>query len=772
MIKSINSYGIISLNIILIFLSFNELKGQVYNAGILEFNKPQVFFSETNTFKDSAELLLLKSEIELKSLNKIYFTPNKLATFIHFPNGYMRVVMDTSGYAKFVLDSIKEYVKYSLNEMRQAIEDSIKEISFTRLKYKLYGFETDSLVYVVNEKDTVRCLCTSQLKFLSYPFITHLLNINGGSRQCFALKSVIKMEDYIIHLASVSKYTPLLSDLDSIFIVPDDYKLMTTSGTDNSNNDYASEEATPEEYEYGQGANLEKLKYLIQHEHIDTSELEGYEVKDILKYNKNYDDYSIIKLLESKLGKVENFNAKEAIKVLISAKLIDEKIKKDISTIIKKEEHLSKDNFWKYIYLLKLKAEFQKSDVKTIIVNNHIEKGIDTGSDISARENYLSGKIDFSEYICSVTNLLKPLNHGYVKTGHETEQLVKRFFDLALDEIVQYTLMVTDTSFIINTTQYKYEILFNEIEEPNWDLNYDEDAPIVYSDTIHLTSEFYQKLLKTVKQIDADYKSPYAFSIYKFDEMITEGGEEIVTENIKLKPFKYRFCLNRFLVDEYEPFNEISISFREDQRPFKSFLIDQYKVGDIDGNKPYVTTEEKKMFIELMKKYKNDYGILDEEIHNVEKRIKNDLIDNGIYLLDMFPALGFSNFELAELFNNKDQYYRGLPDSLLNLQFLFPNIMGFVEEKFKPNEYRLMDDGTNLKIEFKYNNKVYQSSLLTASLVETIGSIVNNDNSYEKKIYRFRKDIGEDYFLFCKPSFIEAYQKLFDFYFTKIGVKD
>ena len=287
-----------------------------------------------------------------------------------------------------------------------------------------------------------------------------------------------------------------------------------------------------------------------------------------------------------------------------------------------------------------------------------------------------------------------------------------------------------------------------------------------YKDTIILNLDFYNKLLKTIKQIDADYNLPYAFAMYDFDVAFKLGIEDydykyILKKLPDIKRNNLEFVLNRFLTEEYDIFLDVPISYKfHSAKIDKQIRLRSLKIGDVDGNTEYVTSLIKQKFIKYLHDNSLIYKVNANRIKEIEKEIQNKLISGNYSLLDYIPNFGYTYSFFSDPFLMDTKYVPYIDSSRNDFKNVFPDLNNLVNGEFDATEFKF--DADNHKISFEYQNISYSISASKMNMLQTIAKILKANNN-EAKIYKLYIGFGDTKYYYLTNNQKSDIEKLINY---------
>jgi len=707
------------------------------------------------TINDGEDSTAVKQLVEIMSTQmsqKILFDKNHFVSIKNVDGDTTKIIRTVFDIQNNLMYSFNEELKmYTIDTIKsiyddidiQKLQEQIEIVKEENLPEKLYGL-TVKKVEIKNK------ISNTKLDLIVAPNVK-MPKVSGGFDMGLGIEGLVMLTSMEIENSKINFGVTSFSTV----ISNDQYFSLSIEGYENGKEyidifkDIFSDGEGKEKF-YGRGENLDLLKSIVEKKLIDsTCYFMKYELKDLIKDNASIDKLSILKELKKHGTNTINKSLESIISAIKENDLLSEEYLKELKIVLTTKPEISIKYFWDIVLASALKEHLSKDKTRKVILENHIKLGLIDSTESSSKTYYLEAKMNLSNLLASECDLLFPVIRGQSYSKDQTFFVTKAFFNTAIGDLMEdMKVFERNDTFVIETNLYNYFIPYNDLREYAYNSEYDADKGYSYADSIELNIDFYNKLLKTVKQIDADYDFPYAFAIYDFNEMfnVSLGVDEynyqyIVSEFPKLKIESIDFAINRFLTEDYDIFETIPISF-----PFSpnssdiQVRISSYKVGDIDGNAEYVTSKTKKEFIDLLLKSKSDFIIDDAKIDEIKKKIQNELILGNYSLFDYIP-----NFVYTYSFFS-DSYlvsvsYNPYIDSLKNsFKEVFIDLYRFTDEYF--NAVNLSFNNKTRELKFDYKSKNYTIPKANKmKVLETMAKILNNENK-AKKVYSLDVGLG------------------------------
>lgn len=748
------------ISVLSISISYaQEVEQGTMEFGIIDYNL------EEGGMIDSTMLVGYMAQFKSSIPNKIYFNKD-VVTLIHIAADEQtidkRIVFDTKNRYTYIFDeSTKQYIKDSITVEKEAkIETDI--ISRHPLNRKIFGFKVDSITYMEPSlPDTVRSIVAPGVTFDNIPSLGMFI-INDD----FIIQSQLKVYNLTLTFGLKSFSRDKIDNEEVFSTSLDGYKdgrLLVEAML----NMFEDEEPDNDPVYKGQGINLDKVTDLLAKNIIDTTSSYKRDMhKEWVELNVSFDNHAILTLLKED-GNSDKLSTNQQIietieaHQLMSAKNIQ--LLKSISSV-------DRQMFWKYIFFIQLKADFNDKDVRKIIVDNHIKLGIDNDDNKEARNNFLDGKIDYSQYITTISELLHPLPVKGTTSMSEVESIVNNFISKALEGVTDYAIDKGADAFKIKTAQHEYPIFYKDIRTINWEIEYNDEKGYTYNDTVFLNESFYNTLLTTVKQIDADFDSPYAYGIYNFDELIIDEYDalKIQKSHPELKIFDIKLCLNRFITEEYDVFGENPISFPHNNKSQdQQFSIRGFKIGDVDGNTPYVTTVKKVEFIAFLQENASLFDLKPDQITTIENSIKHQLLESTADLMNKIPNLGITLSVFSDAYHMNKYYEPTITENTNKLKDLFPRLARLSRGEFEATNFTFSKDPKRT-LSFDYNNERYTIDASATNMLKKMVELSNENSANDNNFYKVYLGMGDTKYLYMTETQKNSLSKLLDISFDKM----
>ena len=743
------------------FSSAQEIETGTMELGIISYTL------EEGGMVDSTMMEAYLTQMRAMLPSKVYFKKDKIATLYHDESGKVlkkRDVYDVNERISYsFFDSHNKYMIDTIQIAEEDVKkDEIEIISRHPLNKKIFGFKVDSILYrSEGMPDITKAIVAPGITFDNVPSMSMFV-INDD----FTIRTEISVYNISINFGIISFSRDKIQDEEVFSTSLDGY----TDGRpllEAMLDLYADEEPDNDPPYEGEGINLDKVSNLLAENLIDTSSSYDREMhKEWFDKNINFDKYAILKLLKEEGNSDKISSNLDLINVIEIHQLMSKENIGFLESVVDEDDDL----FWNYIYLVQIKEDFSKKETRQNIVQNHVKLGFDNGLIEDSQSKFLEGKIDYSQYVSNVSDLLFPLKTGETKSMKEVEKIIRDFVAIPLDKMTEFSIEKSSDSFIIKTSKFNYPIFYKDIRSINWDVEFDEQKGYTYYDTILLNEGFYNSLLTTVKQIDADYQSPYAFGIYNFDEMIIDSYEasEIQIKHPELKIFDVQLCLNMFLVDEYDVFTDNPISFAHNNKSEdQQFTIRGFKIGDIDGNTPYVTTEKKIEFITFLEKNASVFELTPDKIMGINNSIKNRLIATTADLMDYIPNLGVTLSVFSDPYLMDKNYEPTITEKTNKLKNIFPSLNRLTRGEFEATNFSFEKE-PKPTLSFDYNNQRYTTDASTSKMLDKMIELTKDNPINDNYFFKIYKGMGDTKYLYITEKVKDSLSKLLEIRLEKM----
>ncbi|HZV68592.1 MAG TPA: hypothetical protein VFG10_03580 [Saprospiraceae bacterium] len=367
------------------------------------------------------------------------------------------------------------------------------------------------------------------------------------------------------------------------------------------------------------------------------------------------------------------------------------------------------------------------------LLNNHFSRGqiasnltsldlLDPGSDSVAR-SYLEGKAPLKDLLNEV-NIFTRLKDDIAITDDDIYKHVAAFFDIVSSKMGTHLMIERhNTQMTVKNGDASYYVDINSLKEPDYSKTDEDEPPTIFLDTTKINEEFYQKLLDVVKQLGADQNTGMAYSIYRLHppfvrEIPEYDYDEIVEAYPWIRIDENAIYFQQFPKKDYEFLEgDIGCSFPyHPDADYQEVTIGNFKIGDIDAGIDYVTSNQKKAFIDYLKKYHQDFGVPDENLTDDINDIEQSLIKGSDDLLrylkniritvenifDITPRSEYHPKFTTDKNDFKDAYYaisRVIGDDFPATNFFYESEAHKVRFVFNGQEYRV-DPGDRNMIRF------------------------------------------------------------------------
>lgn len=645
----------------------------------------------------------------------------------------------------YVIDTLDQ--AGMMNIQRKAEQIEILEVR--PMDEKIWGLNTYQVrCRDVDSQSEMEYICTEDLLLPE----TSFLNMFTVRPDQLILQGAVEVPGAILTIG-VTEFIPTISDpelFSTSLAGYSDGQPMVDEFLNMSENWDEEEEEAPFQ---GQRTNLDLLGRLIQDQQLDTtSYLVRYEYEDLLENNASMDTPTLLHTIKSD-GRGD---ITESIQALMDVLSKYEVLPGDwlfgIEAILRSHPEWGADISWNVLRVAHLQSYLNQEAVRRNIVDNHFAMQLGDPEREETVRQYLSGEIDLTGFILGITDLVQPLRYGTIYDRSELPAVAQSFFNLAVGDLVD-EIKITEQrdTLLISTEKYQYLLPLDRLLPYDYT---DEGNAFIFADSVQLTAEFYNVLLEKAKQIDADYQSPYAFSIYEFKDMFRllidpDDYDRVVRLFPELDCFKVGFGLNRFLVEEYDVFNNIPVSF-----PFHPSSTDQqleirgYKIGDVDGNTHYVTTDEKRRFIAYLSDHRAFYGVSDTGFRDIAARIEIDLIPENFNLLSYVPDFGITYDKLSDPYVMRPDYVPNINSERNNFADVFPVFDRLVNGAFKATDFSYDKEAET--ISFKYRKQSYTIPAGNEPMLEKMASLLKETG--EKRIYYIYEGLGETKYFYLTPA--------------------
>ncbi|MEM9834946.1 MAG: hypothetical protein AAF828_00505 [Bacteroidota bacterium] len=632
---------------LLTILCFNSFLAQIYSEGEFRLELKSLILPQ---FPDttSMEYQFAKSMIARDITMTIIYKPDTIA--VKKDDG-SRAVVDINGgliyefkeildRKYFFLDTLSVDIN-GMNEFVNMAKSSTRGRISEPVFLKNYKFGLDCWQYVISEGEGNLTVLTSAQIDMPYQ--------KNGALDTLIKGTVIEilMEDTLGSKVEIgiTSFNPEIKDAKIFSIDTSGYE----NGTElrrglQENIAKYNEEKRIEQQEFGEYENRSINQDLLQKLVTDgVLDLEAYDVSYALEQGESLDIPSI--LLLNKLSK-------KGFQFMSSAALLDvfeesEVLSPTLEFLLKEKsalwDSLPTDKKFSAICLAAIKDHLNKAIIKQQVIENLHTMKYGDFADISLINSFVTGDLSYEELFNKVDNLQK-LYQGYVYDDDELVQRIEDLFQLALKgHNLSYSSSRQDSILTIEVTKELYTFNINKLK----DIDYEQrvDGKYLPKDSTLINMSFYQTLLNTQKQIAADNKIDYSFSIFALDPPFTyEVREYEYNELVSIIPelaIKINTVfLNSFMKDEHDSFRRLgsSFPFHPDGREVQiSFPFMQ--TGDL---REYITTSQKKAFLKLAKN--NDLGltITEKNLNNLEERIFLSLYDDPYELIRAFDNYSFT----------------------------------------------------------------------------------------------------------------------------------
>lgn len=687
--------------------------------------------------------------------DEIYFTGHKLVFIDRDSESgdvIKRNLADLDSGALYVIDEkSKSYTKDMVDEKKEETQEGRKEIARYPLPRKVFGFQVDSiLIKNAGVPDTSSILVTSDFDAAPLRFLETFV---WGENELIIRTNMRFMGAEVSYgLTSFEQIDKIDEGLLSVELV--DYSDETWKKDIFANIlEEDSKQTTDEPYQ-GKGVNLDIIRQW-EADSLFNPNVRYYFEKRQEWYDDNIslDRYSLLEVMRNEFDNKKYKTPVDYVQLLGTYEVLSESELGLLKQMMKENPDMSMPVFWSCAQTIVVKNDLENPENRMHIVANQVKLGYDSGRDTVARKQYLAGEIDLSQYLIKVNELFIPLEEMVVTKDEDIANVVSEFLIKCFGENMHFDVSNDTDHIMIKTADYSYAIDKSNIKSLDWNSYNEETGRYAYKDTIMINGGFYDNLLPTIKQINADYKLPYAFGIYDFTDLvyISYDAENILQGFPALRSAKVNFCLNRFIAEDYDVaiYNPIALPhyyYTLDQ----GFSIPSYLLGDADGLTPWVTSAKKRGFVNFLKQYGDEFNVTSESIESIENEIYNRLLSSELDLIKYFSDVAIRISPLNDPFGYGD-YNPQLSDGRNSLQDIFPALHRLIGKDMALEQFSYSKT-PQPTVEFTYDGNRYQTGASQSAVLEKIIEIIRSDDSLDKDLYMIYGGVDDTYYLWLSKE--------------------
>jgi len=523
------------------------------------------------------------------------------------------------------------------------------------------------------------------------------------------------------------------------------------------------EQQNLEEYgEYNSSStNIELIQKLVD---LKAFNAEDYNISGAIESNDSYDIPSILLLaINSDQGLPKM--ARDSIKqIFLELDILTENVEK----VLELEDDVWNEMHEVYRYesicLASIKDHLNSMKTKEMIVKNLKLQKLGEFDENNIAKDYING-LESIEHLLNETNVLTKLNKKIVTSNKEIYDEILYFFNIVfLDSDINLDISRQGNIVSLIQDELSYEIMMDQLKPKTYERNSENEYIAIYNDTTEINEEFYEYLLKIVKQIGADNSSPFSYNIFNLQPpLTTKIHENNYNGIIEILPFLNinidALYFHKFAKEENDVFKYIGTSYpyHPDDISWSQIKLGNLFIGD---NAEYVTSKEKIEFIDFIKRNKDDLGLEDEFVENLFFEINiNRLYNSESSFLSRIPnfIIEGSSYKFA-----KAEVFKTSVNEKYNLKDVYPSIASFFGQDFQPTNFTY--DEKMSQIGFTYLGKKYSVNNDEKSMLNFIYQNMKVNKS-GKRLYLKSQGFRKVKYFYVKPSLKEELSEIIDLKF-------
>ncbi len=694
----INKFIILSTVLFLVLINHSGIKAQIYYEGQYTFGGTSI--EKITPEYDSSIFNMLKENIKF-ARQTVAYTKNKIAFVFYneFGDTTVRMVEDFklnkifyfnyySGIPHYKIDTLNISKMDLSNSM--PLKNRLKIISVSDSLFNIKGLKCRKVIMEDEKMGLMESYYTDQI-------ITPLISYLPRKKQLGIMDSTTMIRQSF----NIFGFR-IIADIDSFIPEVKNIELLSTSTrgiepevdlgsyirdlfTDNS-----------EKTEKGDSINFD-----IAEKMNELNLYPDYKLKILEEEKSNIDKYSLI--LKS-ITEGVNLSSDTLISIWYRNGLIS-KIQEN--EIINEFQHIkNKTNFKLFIKLFLIKDMLNEEEIRKNIVNNIKKLGYKFDPNTQKEvKDFIDGKSMLPDFLFTLEIIHPVLKNNITLNADSLVKNIETFLNQVFPEIkerINVKRNITDSQkeFIINIKEELYKISEEDFHSPET-IDIDEiDTLNKNSNLEEIELNFYQVLSPIIKQIACDNGIKNSYSIGYIHNHIGNLAESnylsFIKDNPNLKLFKPSIYLLKFPVTDYKPFGgDIPVSFqiKEGHSNNEELVISSFYKGDDDSDWEFVTSKEKRIFIEYIKNNKKELGLDDEKLSTTINKIQNQLYGDLFALIkeafNKNQTINMVNSSIPPIDPLKNSFYDVFPQlkTMLGDDFNATNL-----REDKNNKFRILMD--------------------------------------------------------------------------------
>ena len=736
--------------IILLILFFAaQANCQKYTEGTIDFGLIEVK-NISNPNLDSSQLEQLRATLKDNIDMKLYFTKNRMASIDTGVFGkIIREVFDTETNKKYTFKEVGGKPAFLLDEIvdnQDLIASQLAGIDFgtgTALNERQFG-----LTCTLYEKE----IAGSQISLT----ITKDLYVNNfstppgssipeGTVVSLSMKDptgmFIKMG---IKSFSPKEQDPGLFAIDTIGLT-NKTKLRDAVITLYSEQEKESQKIKKHFGKYeSQGFNNELIRSLASDGLVDSTD---WNISRILANQIDCDIPSIFLLLDPKNSEIHKTRKDSLRNVFIKNNILSLSIDSLLSDASETWENLSDRMRYDALWLASVKDLLDDSEVRKMIVKNLDRMGYANFSNSETANAFIDGNSNLESLVGEIDGFTR-LPQTQALSDEEIHVHIKNFYDLTLATInPEYKLVIKGDKFTIIDDQNTYDMSINHLKSLDYKRSdYSQDPPVeVYNDTTLVDYSFYKNLIIIVKQMGADHEDGMTYNIYELQPPFSLSAfqmdyDHIVDSHPELEIDIDALYFQRIPNRGYDNSTLAGASF--DFHPHSEG--EEFAIGNFNKHtyppKGYIPSKKKKLFIQFLEQFHNDFQISDKKLKDIINLIGIRLFDESEKLLQYIPTAKFTISKKV----NKRSYSPKFTDYRNDFKHAYPSIFEVIGVDFDAKNFIYNEE--EKKIHFEWNGETYSIEIGDKAMVDFLMEHLNatesgkrlypvNDFSYSKDLY-------------------------------------
>lgn len=724
----------ISYSLLIILLFSTHILAQKYTTGTIEIGLVDLKMSDDSV--DSSTILMIKESIEREMAMTISFNEDRVVVEKKdLFNEVTRVVLDMESNQMYEFKTLSDEPVFTVEALESNTTDTDKKTaleSFDKISntsLTIMGLECQK--YTKGEEG-------KEMTFLLTKDITYhdVLNLSPFPKEQGTLVHMIVDEPASGMTMTIGMKSFVASIADPTIFSIDTIGLANIGALRNAfleGLELAAEDSSQQLSKYGEyrpdSINKDIIQKLVD---LGGFQQDEWSIKTALEGGTNYDIPSILLLAKYTQKGLPSMDRSQTKTLLAKAGLLTPTVDQLLNLDENSWNKISSENRYSAICIASIKDHLDNTDTRQQIVNNLETLSLGYFADNSVAQSYLDGNATLADLIGEVDGLTR-LDTGIATDNTDIYNYIKSFFEIALGKKAM-EFSKSDNLVNIHVGDQKYIIDINLLKEEDYDnSNYDiEPAVIAYYDTVAINKYFYDNLLTKIKQIGADTDAGLAYGIYDLVTPIAyQVGKyaysEIVNSLPFLAPTEDAIYFQQFAKDDYSFDANVGAGFPYHPEAYHSEInIGNFRVGDIDAGVDFITSSQKKEFIDYLTQNYQSFNINKQTLDESISDIKSSLLAGSEELLQYLPNIKITVNNVFE-FTPKSEYYPSFAEGRNDFKNAYYALHNVLQDDFIASNFRY--DSENHDVLFTYEGKEYTVKPGDKSMLHFIRERVKKSDS-------------------------------------------